>query len=151
MNDLITIGNFPTNAVGIRSFKEDIKSKILSGETNAGDAKVLLKSMEIIVKDLQKDEEIKEAFSDFADRYTEKTFVHRGMQFTKTEKKVYDFKSCGDVTYDDLVVKLEKLQEQIKEREAFLKTIKATMFDSEGIEIKPPILTYQAIISLKPM
>lgn len=150
MQELITIGNFPTTALGIQEYKDTIKDKILEGEISGGDAKCLLKAMEIIVKDLQDDIEIKEVIQDFTDRYSEKTFIYKGMQFTKSEKKNYNFKSCGDVEYDDMLQELEQLKAKIKDRETFLKTLKQPISDLNGIVINPPTYTTTSILALKP-
>lgn len=148
---LVTIGNFPTTSVGIQQYIANIKDKILEGEISGGDAKCLLKSMEIIVKDLQDDKEIKEVIQDFADRYSEKTFTYKGMQFTKSEKKVYDFTDCGDVEYNVYLEKLEELKAKIKDKETFLKTLKEPISDLEGNIINPPTYKTTTILALKPL
>lgn len=149
--ELVTIGNFPTTAVGIQGFKTNIKDKILEGEISGGDAKCLLKSMEIVVKDLQDDMEIKEVIQDFTDRYSEKTFTYKGMQFTKSEKKNYNFQSCGDPEYDDMIQALEQLKAKIKDKETLLKTLKQPISDLEGNIINPPTYTITPILALKPL
>lgn len=51
----------------------------------------------------------------------------------------YDFANCDDTEWNDLTAQIDDLTAQRKEREKFLKTITKTIFDENGIEIKPPI------------
>lgn len=52
----------------------------------------------------------------------------------------YDFTNCDDSEWNDLTEKIEELTSKRKEREKFLKTITKTIFDENGVEIKPPIM-----------
>lgn len=51
----------------------------------------------------------------------------------------YDFTNCDDAEWNDLTAKIDELTEKRKIREKFLKTITKTIFDENGVEIKPPI------------
>ncbi len=64
----------------------------------------------------------------------------------KSDPDKYDFSVCGDSYYDNMVSDIAILKEKIKEREAFLKTLKEpiaiTTGDYAGTEIIPPTITF---------
>lgn len=65
---------------------------------------------------------------------------------SKSDADKYDFGACCDPVYDNLLEKMEKLKLEIKEREAFLKTIKkpkAEIDEETGdiYTIQPPSIT----------
>lgn len=64
----------------------------------------------------------------------------------KNAPSKYDFSVCGDSTYNDMIKEREALDEKIKEREAFLKTIPAEGISTiEGEVINPPEITHGKI------
>jgi len=51
----------------------------------------------------------------------------------------YDFSNCDDSEWNDLNAQILDLTEKRKKRETFLKTLRKSIYDENGIEIKPPI------------
>lgn len=78
-----------------------------------------------------------------------------GCELTQKEAGVkYDFTGCGDAVYDRLVQEMEALKERIKEREAFLKTVKQgmTVADEETGEmltIRPAMKSSKTIVEVR--
>lgn len=144
------ITNFPTSAVGIRSFAEKIKEEIMSGSEDVLRAKVMLKSMREIVDKLEKDETLKEMFQEEACKYPEKSFEAYGMLITKTVRADYDFST--DVIWNELMLQLEQAKANVKARETFLKALMTPMADpNTGELIYPPMKRQTESLSLKPI
>jgi P2-related tail formation protein len=144
------ITNFPTSAVGIRSFADQIKKEIMSGSEDVLKAKVMLKAMRDVVDKLEKDETLREMFQAEACKYAEKSFSAYGMMITKTLRTEYDFSK--DTTWNDLQAELSEVKERIKSRETFLKAIRSPLADPEtGEMIYPPTTKQTESISLKPL
>lgn len=144
------INNFPTTAIGIRTFAEKIKDEIMSGSEDVLRAKVMLKAMRDVVDKLEKDETLREMFQAEASKYAEKSFNAYGMMITKTMRTEYDFSK--DATWNDLQGELSELKERIKARETFLKAIRSPLADPEtGEIINPPTTKQTESISLKPL
>lgn len=114
------------------------------GSINPLDAYLLTKSMENTVKLIQ--EGIKEYAMYEADKFGEKEFTHRNckVQIKEVGSKT-DYSVCEDPYYNDLVKQQEELKTKLKEREAFLKTVKGEMnicdenTGGETVTIKPAI------------
>lgn len=144
------INNFPTTAIGIRTFAEKIKDEIMSGSEDVLRAKVMLKAMRDVVDKLEKDETLREMFQAEACKYAEKSFSAYGMMITKTMRTEYDFSK--DATWNDLQGEISELKERIKARETFLKAIRSPLADPEtGEIINPPTTKQTESISLKPL
>lgn len=61
-----------------------------------------------------------------------------GCELSQKESGVrYDFTGCGDAVYDRMAAEMDALKERMKEREAFLKTVKEgmTVVDEESGEV----------------
>jgi len=75
---------------------------------------------------------------------TKEKIVSRGTEFTLKEVGVkYDYSNCGDSLLLDLMKQVDELNIKIKERQAFLKSIKEVEFivdtrTGELCEIRPP-------------
>lgn len=76
--------------------------------------------------------------------------TQKGTKFSLAETGTsYDYEVCGDPLYNSLVLKLEALKKEVKDRETFLKTIKDFMIVSipdpesgellENITINAPV------------
>jgi hypothetical protein len=56
---------------------------------------------------------------------------------------------CEDDAYEDMVKEMEVLKERMKEREAFLKSLKEPVVSADtGAMIYPPLKTSKSIISV---
>ena len=88
--------------------------------------------------------EMKEGLLAEAEKYKEKTFDYGRFSFQKKEVGVkYDFSGCDDQVLEHLEKTSEKLNEEIKARKDFLKTIQpgVACFDENGIQLFPPAKT----------
>lgn len=111
-----------------RTTIETLIEAVKNGEINALDVYAPFKKLEVIFSEAKKS--IEAYAQDEADRYTEKTFTHAGVSFTKKEgSKRLQFG-------EDHVI--QELQEKIKARQDLLKAALSTkdcIFDSEGNEV----------------
>ncbi len=77
----------------------------------------------------------------------EKNAIIKGTEFSITEAGTkYDYSKCNDSVYNDLCVSLDYAKEKVKDRETFLKALKAPMTvvdedSGEIVEIFPPSKT----------
>ena len=104
-------------------------------------------------------EELRQRVIAEQDKYGKEAMTYHGATFEIKEAGIkYDYSHCNDMIWDDLRKQLDALNEQIKEREAFLKTLKErfTYIDwstGEIITIYPPqrksTTTYQVSWSKK--
>jgi hypothetical protein len=111
-----------------RTTIETLIEAVKSGEINALDVYAPFKKLEAIFSEAKKS--IEAYAQDEADLYTEKTFTHAGVSFTKKEgSKRLQFG-------EDHVI--QELQDKIKARQDLLKAALSTkdcIFDSEGNEV----------------
>ena len=123
MEALNTIMVLPSNEGEIKRFVTLIKSEIL----DAGDdpLKVLkqLKMVEKTIAILLKDKDLDNFFIDEAQKYGT-SFEHLDTHFDIRETGVkYDYSESNDSVWNYLKEKSDKLSEELKEREQFLRTI----------------------------
>lgn len=89
-------------------------------------------------------EELRQRVIAEQDKYGKQVMTYHGATFEIKEGGIrYDYSDCNDTIWNDLKQQLDALNEQIKEREAFLKTLKErfTYIDEstgEIITIYPP-------------
>lgn len=70
-------------------------------------------------------EELRQRVIAEQDKYGKEAMTYHGATFEIKEAGIkYDYSHCNDVIWDDLKKQMDALNEQIKEREAFLKTLK---------------------------
>ena len=149
MNALSSITILPVTKKERKSFVEKAKQEILSGIYNPLEIDIYLKGIEELIKEIRKDEEIKEAIFNEAEKYSEKDIDLQSAIISKTSRKTYDYSCCLDSTYNDLKLKESNLKAEIKEREGFLKVIKEPIFiDSTGEQINPPSYKTTDILSI---
>jgi hypothetical protein len=131
----------PATKAERETFVQMCVDEITSGTRNPLQLEIMLKNMEDTIAAIRKRQEVKDLVLQEAEKYSEKTFSFMGAKVTKVERSKYFFNECGDSVYNDLVTKKSSLDEKIKERETFLKTIKPgiEIADTEtGEVIKPP-------------
>ena len=70
-------------------------------------------------------EELRQRVIAEQDKYGKQAMTYHGATFEIKEAGIkYDYSQCQDEIWDDLKKQIDALNEQIKEREAFLKTLK---------------------------
>jgi hypothetical protein len=122
MNTLSTITIFPSSEEEIAKYVRSLKAEILASKEPL---KVLsqLKYAEKTIAIILKDKELDNLFIDEAYKFGE-SFDYLGHHFDIRETGTkYDYAGCKDSVWDYLNEKSDKLNAEIKAREAFLKTL----------------------------
>lgn len=126
------------------TFISDVISRLEEGIADPIRIKLQVKKMEELVKSLQDNPRFKELVMDEAVKYG-KTFEMYNAKFeVRSLPAKYDYSTCNDPEYNRLAASLEELKTQIKEREAFLKSLPAVGLetvtdDGEVIRLYPPV------------
>jgi len=131
-----TLRMFAETQTQIDKFSDDLIQSVKEGEANPLEVLVFLKAFEKVSERVQK--EIKENVLTEASKYPENSFELLGNKVEKAELGTkYNYSVCGDPVYMRRTQILAEAQEQVKERESFLKTIKQpiTIIDDESGEI----------------
>ena len=142
--NLAILEKMPQSKKEVKLFAENLINSIQWGEINPLDLDGQLKALEEVVSMVRKSEEMKEGLLAEADKYKEKSFDYGRFSFQKKEVGVkYDFSGCDDQILEHLEKTSEKLNEEIKARKDFLKTIQpgVACFDENGIQLFPPAKT----------
>jgi len=101
-----------------------------------------LKFIEDVITNIK--EEVRQRVVAEKDKYGKDAMTYHGATFDIKEAGVkYDYSHCNDTIWDDLKQQLDTLNQQMKEREAFLKSLKERLTyvdESTGeiITIYPP-------------
>lgn len=144
----------PSTKSQIKSFCRQVKESIDEGETNALDVLVQCRAIEKTVKELLP--QIKEAILKESEKYPDKDFDYLGNRLEKTEAGVeYDYAATGDPIWERLDADANTAIERRKEREAFLRVIKAgdivNVVDPESgeeVTLKPAPKTSTSIVKV---
>ena len=126
----------------IDKFSDDLIQSVKEGEEDALKVLIYLKAMDKVSERVQK--EIRENTLTAADKFPGTSFEFLGNKIEKAENGIkYDYLGTGDPVYRRLFDIQESAQEQVKEREAFLKALKAplTFVDDDSgevVTIHPP-------------
>lgn len=140
----------PTNKEEIKSFVDKLTNDVEYGSVNALELHVKLTAMEKAITDLKKN--IRNSVMKVANNY-EQSFDAFNSRIEKVETGTkYDYSQCGDTVYDDLLATYDKVASDIKEREAFLKTVKpgTTLIDDDGVisTIYPPVKSSTSFLKI---
>lgn len=135
----------PDTSQGVQIFSTQLINAVKNGEVNPLQLKAIFKIFEKvheIVSNATKSEQLNEA-----SLYPETKFNAFGFEITKEELGVkYVYANCGDPVYNHRLKIFEEAQDQLEEREKFLKSLKVpiTIIDDESGEvatINPPLKT----------
>jgi len=150
MNTLNTITILPSTKKEIEIYCNNIKEEILQG--NESPLKILkqLKAFELVIKELLKDNELKDCFVNEAYKFKKGQFEFSECKFqVKNSPAKWNYSNCNDSKYNQLVNKLNLAKEELKAREKFLQNIKDVYEDeSTGEIINPPLKMQSEIISV---
>lgn len=109
-----------------KAAKQTLTESIVQSVRDADDKLVpwaQLKTIEAAIEEAKK--ELRADIVDFAEKYEKGPFMHRGASFEVKDAGVkYDYTGCGDVVWNELNTKMEKLKEELKERELYLRSLK---------------------------
>lgn len=118
--------------------------QLLSGEIDPIAAYRNVAKMKKAIEIFEKDKQARECIMNAFDKYGEKRHDFDDCIMERCETGVkYDFSECGDTEYLDMVEWRKALDEKIKEREKWLKTIpeKTTLLHTETgevMDVRPP-------------
>jgi len=132
---------FSTSKDSIKLFGDGIINQVKEGYADPLRIAALTRSMEAIAKYVN--DNLKDNQKNEAQKYGDKPFILHGceMQYTSV-KTEYDYTTSNDPIWGELQEQLSKLNEQIKQRQEWLKTMgkpEDIRIDDELITIYPPM------------
>ena len=130
---------------GIKTDAERLISSVTEGLKNPIDVAIRLKYAQSVIEEAQKG--IKDTVITEIGKYAKGERIDRyGAEIKTQEAGVsYDYSNCNHPKYEALVSRLEKVKEEMKELETFLKSLKgATVICNddtlgESVEVYPPV------------
>lgn len=138
MNEL-SINQFPKNKNEQSIMAAQFAKSIADGEVSPLDAVAKMKSIQEVINLFLKDESVCSAVIEEIEKYGKgETPTANGASFQVKEVGVkYDFSNCNDAVWNRLKEQSDKINEELKEREKYLKAIKnpKTEIDEESGEI----------------
>lgn len=138
----------PSTQTSIDIFSDGVIESVRAGEINPLTVLIQLRAMQKASERILK--EIQPNLMKEAELYPEKEFDFMGNSISKAEHGAkYNYSVCNDPVYNQRLRIVEEATEQLKERENFLKAVKAkfTLLDEgtgEVVEIYPPVKTSKA-------
>lgn len=112
----------PLSKSEIKTFVDAVAVEVMDGKIDPVKLAVYLKSIEETIKAVRDHYIVKDAITDGASLYPEKTFNAFGAEITKTGRTTFDFAQCNDPVINGLYQQQAEIKEVIKAREAVLKT-----------------------------
>lgn len=137
---VITIG--PSTLEEVERFQRLVIESVQNGEENPLKLLIQMRAMEKAFKVIA--ESIKDNYMREADTYPEKKFQFMGNSVEKGDVHTeYDFKVCGDPTYERMEVDFLKAKADLDARKAFLKTLRGPTpvgdtVTGEIVTVRPP-------------
>ena len=134
-------------------FSDGVIESVQGGHINPLTVLVQLRAMEKASDRILK--EIKQNILSESDKYSEKTFEYMGNEMTKAEHGTkYDFSKCGDPDLKMFEDQKAIIDKGIKERQEFLKTLKAPLnfihdLTGEVCILTPPTKTSVSGLNVK--
>lgn len=120
--EYLTLG--PSTQTSIDVFSDGVIQSVQAGEINPLTVLIQLRAIQKASERILK--EINHNIMIEADKYPEKEFDFMGNKMTKTEHGTkYDYSGCGDPVFFKRYAIVKEATEQLKERENFLKAVKA--------------------------
>lgn len=138
--EYLTLG--PSTQTSVDLFSDGVIQSVQSGEINPLTVLIQLRAIQKASERILK--EINVNIMNEADKYPTNEFEFMGNKITKTEHGTkYNFEACGDPDWEEWDVKEKSAANFRKEREQFLKAMKASfsLLDKrtgEVVEIHPP-------------
>lgn len=144
----------PSTKSQIASFSKQISESVEEGYSNPIEVLVQCRALEKLSEDIL--EKIKPHILKEADKYAEKSFDFLGNVLEKSEAGVkYNYAACGDPIWEQLDATANQAIDRRKEREAFLRTIKAGDLTKavnpetgEEVTLKPAPKTSTSIVKV---
>lgn len=105
------------------TFVQDVVNKVTNGEADPEIVLITLKCMESIVKEITGNDDFKAAVINEAEKYGKRHERYNATLEVKEAGTRYNFEKCGDLELLELYTQRAELDDKIKKREAFIKTI----------------------------
>ena len=127
MNELI-INTIPQTKSEQSSMAAQFVEQVKNGDVPTLDAVAKMKSLQEVITAFLKNEDVVSAVLNECDKYGKgETPTSNGAAFTVKETGVkYGFSACNDPVWNRLKEESDRISEQMKEREKYLKIIKGT-------------------------
>lgn len=142
---------FETTKSERQDFAQSVVNGLKEGHSDPLKVHLQVKCMEDLIKQITSHPDYKELTLEEAAKYG-KSFEHYNAKFEVKEMGVkYDFTQCGDPIYNKLAEELADLEKQVKDRQAFLKTVQPNtqlLIEDEVIVLYPPIKTSTTSITV---
>lgn len=154
METIKLFSKIPETKEQVKKIAYQIRQSVLDGEVGPLQFIEQVSAMEQLFKSLKDDLLIKDAVLSEAEKYGSKSFTKGNANFQIKEVGIkYDYSNCNDFEYEKLKSEQTSINEKVKAREDFLKTINpdVEIFGSDGVQILPAIKTSttQVVVILK--
>lgn len=133
---------------GVAVLAENAIQAVVDGEIDPITAHINVSKMELAIKTFKADERVRDITLRELWKYGKKqTFADCTLEETESGVR-YDYSKCGDSRLEELHKMRQALDESIKEREAFLKSIplSGVALPDTGEVVYPPAKTSKTII-----
>ena len=142
---------FETTKAERQDFAQSVVNGLKEGHSDPLKVHLQVKCMEDLIKQITSHPDYKELTLEEAAKYG-KSFEHYNAKFEVKEMGVkYDYTQCGDPIYNKLAEELAELEKQVKDRQAFLKTVQPgtqLLIEDEVVTLYPPIKTSTTSITV---
>lgn len=147
--ELALLKNLPSTQEGVTNLAKAIVDDIKENGTNTLDYYIMIKTMTSLEKSVKKFKDFNNYLLEDAKKYVDKSFTHAGCKFTIQNRPRYKYEACEDEVWNQLQAEKKKLDEKIKDREAFLKSLKEPVADvNYGNTIYPPIVEGGEVVAV---
>lgn len=128
----------PSTKDQVKAFTAKAKASILEGNEDPVKIAIQLAGLEKVLKELRGDDKIRETICEELMKYERGTTEVNGAKVEIAEVGVrYDYQD--DHVLQELAQKKLSIDNAIKERQEMIKGLKASVYDQDGIEIKPAV------------
>lgn len=143
---------FETTKSERQTFAQSVIEGLMEGNFDPLKVHLQVKCMEDLIKQITSNDVYKDLLVTEASKYG-KSFEHYNSKFEIKEMGVkYDFENCGDPVLQSLEQQLELIQNEVKERQKFLRTIPESgmeiLVDDELIKVYPPTKTSTTTVTI---
>ena len=142
---------FETTKAERQDFAQSVVYGLKEGHSDPLKVHLQVKCMEDLIKQITSHPEYKDLTLEEAAKYG-KSFEHYNAKFEVKEMGVkYDFNQCGDPIYNKLAEQLAELEKQVKDRQAFLKSVQPgtqLLIEDEVVTLYPPVKTSTTSITV---
>ena len=143
---------FETSKAERQSFAEAVTNNLMEGLADPLKVHLQVKCMEDIIKQITSNAIYRDLIVNEASKYG-KTFEHHNAKFEIKEAGVkYNYENCGDPILQSLEQKFEAIENELKERQKFLKAIPESgmeiLVDDELIKVYPPSKTSTTSVTI---